>query len=114
VVAVDQYATNVLPVAQVLISLVDVLEPVPGGDQIVEVQLTRVVETQQSHDVVLRVGRAEERALDRLLVQGEHRAGDVDGQLRRVGEPGHHHCSALADDVERGGHDLLGDRPDGD
>ena len=71
------------------------------GDQLVELELTGVVEAQQPDDVVLRVARAEQRTLDRLLVQRQVVPGDVHGELGRVGEAGDDDGAALADDGGR-------------
>ena len=59
-VVVDDHATDVLTVAQILVALVDLLERVGLGDQFVELELTGVVEAEQTDDVVLRIGRTEQ------------------------------------------------------
>ena len=53
---VNDHAADVLAVPQVLITLVDVFELVLSGDQLVEFELAGIVESEQAHDVVLRIG----------------------------------------------------------
>ena len=52
----NDHAADVLTVPQVLVALVHFLEGVGASDQLVQLQLTGVVESQQAHDVVLRIG----------------------------------------------------------
>src|SRR6516162_9452044 len=97
----QDHATDVLPVEQVLVSLVDLVEGVRRGDQLVQLEVAGLVQLHHPRDVVERVAGTE---------QGQDRAGQLDRVLRRVGQPGHHHGAALADRVERvrddlGGHD---------
>src|SRR5215468_2529373 len=112
--AMHDHAADVLAVQQVLVALVDLVEGVGGGDQLVQLQVARPVEVHHPRDVVERVAGADKAALEALLEQGQQRAGQLDGVLGGVGQPGHHHRAALADRVERvrddlGGHDAHGD-----
>src|SRR5215471_13707695 len=93
----QDHAADVLPVEQVLVSLVDLVEGVRRGDQLVQLEVAGLVELHHPRDVVERVAGTEQAALDALLEQGEDRAGQLDRGLRRVGQPGHHHGAALAD-----------------
>src|SRR5215831_15105732 len=110
----QDHAADVLPVEQVLVSLVDLVEGVRRGDQLVQLEVTGLVKLDHPRDVVERVAGTEQAPLDALLEQGEDRAGQLDRGLRRVCQPGHHHGAALADRVEGlrddvGGHDPHGD-----
>src|SRR5215467_2250326 len=107
--AIHDHAADVLAVQQVLVALVDLVEGVGGGDQLVQLQVTRPVELHHPRDVVERVAGAEQAALDALLEQGQQRAGQLDRGLGRVGQAGHHDRAALADRVERVRDDLGGD-----
>src|SRR3954469_6596835 len=113
-VFVNEHSPDVLAVEQVLIALVDLVQRVALGDQLVQLELARLVEPEQLRDVVHRVGRAEQRALDRLLVERHHGAGELDGELVRVGEAGDDLRPALADDLEGRADDVLVDHVDGD
>src|SRR5215467_3839214 len=104
-------AADVPAVEQVLVALVDLVEGVRRGDQLVQLQVAGLVELHHPRDVVERVAGAEQAALDALLEQGQDRAGKLDRGLRRVGQPGHHHGAALADRVERVRDHLGGDDP---
>src|SRR5215471_5058719 len=112
--AIHDHAADVLAVQQVLVPLVDLVEGVGGGDQLIQLQVAGPVEIHHPRDVVERVAGAEQAALDALLEQGQQRAGQLDRVLGGVGQAGHHHGAALADRVERvrddvGGHDAHGD-----
>src|SRR3954470_11968224 len=113
-VLVDDHSADVLAVEQVLVALVDLIERVALGDQLVELEAAGLVHAEQLRDVVHGVAGAEQAALDGLLVQREHRARELDGDLVRVGEAGDHRGPALADRLHRGGDDLLVDDVDGD
>src|SRR5699024_12461134 len=67
---VDQHPAHDLPVLEILVALVERVQCVRGGDQLVELELALVVQAQQLDDVVLRVGGAEQRSLDGLAEQG--------------------------------------------
>src|SRR5215472_198824 len=109
--AIHDHAADVLAVQQVLVPLVDLVEGVGGGDQLVQLQVAGLVELHHPRDVVERIAGAEQASLDPLLEQGQDRAGKLDRGLRRVGQPGHHHGAALADRVERVRDHLGGDDP---
>src|SRR6266487_4582819 len=107
--AIHDHAADVLAVQQVLVPLVDLVEGVGGGDQLVQLEVAGLVQLHHPRDVVERVAGTEQAALDALLEQGQDRAGDLDRGFHRVGQPRHHHGAALADRVERvrdhlGGH----------
>src|SRR5205814_10159989 len=67
---VDDDAPDVLAGQQVVVALVDLVELVLLGDELVELDLARLVEVEHLGDVAHGVGGAEERALDRLLERG--------------------------------------------
>src|SRR4029077_771699 len=102
-------APDVLAVQQILVAVVDLVEGVGAGDQLVQLEVTGLVKLHHPRDVVERVARPEQAALDALLEQGQDRAGQLDRGLGRVGQPGHHHRAALADRVERAGDHVGGD-----
>src|SRR5215510_1577084 len=112
--AIKDHAADVLAVQQVLVPLVDLVEGVCGGDQLVQLEVTGLVELHQPRNVVERVAGTEQAALDALLEQGQQRAGKLDRVLGGVGEPGHHDRAALADRVEGVRHDLRGHDVHGD
>src|SRR5579859_6259821 len=114
VAVMQDHAADVLPVEQVLVSLVDLVEGVGRGDQLVQLEVAGLVELDHPRDVVERVAGTEQAALDALLEQGQDRAGYLDRGLHRVGQPGHHHGAALADRVERVRDHLGGHHPDRD
>src|SRR4051794_21832227 len=113
-VFVDHHASDVLAVEHVLEALADVVELVGVGDQLVELELARLVEADQILDVVHGVARAEQRALDRLFVECHDRAGELDGDRGRVGEAGDDGRAALANRVHGSADDLGVDDVDGD
>src|SRR4029077_11223108 len=76
--AMQDEAPDVLAVQHVLIALVNLLEAVSSGDQLVQLPVTGTVELHHPRDVVERVARAEQAALDPLLHQRQHRAVDLD------------------------------------
>src|SRR4051812_34317224 len=113
-VFVNHHAPDVLAVEHVLEALVDVVQGVGVGDQLVELELARLVEADEVADVVHRVARAEQRALDGLLVERHHGAGELDGDLVRVRQAGDDRGAALADGVDGRADDLRVDDVDGD
>src|SRR3954467_3428561 len=113
-VFVDDHASDVLAVEHVLEALVDVVQGVGVRDQLVELELAGLVEADEVANVVHRVAGAEQRALDRLLVEGEDRARELDGELVGVGEAGDDRRAALADRRDRGADDPRADDVDGD
>src|SRR5215467_2253077 len=69
-VLVHDHAPDVLAVQQVAVALVDLVQAVPAGDQLLDLEVARAVQGQHLGDVVQRVRRAEQRALDPLLAAG--------------------------------------------
>src|SRR5215831_1846470 len=90
-VVVDQESADVAAVQQVTVALVDLVEPVPGGDQLVQLEPAGAVQVEHQRDVVERVAAAEQRALQPLLEQRELEAGELDVLLAGPGQPGHDH-----------------------
>src|SRR3954451_1824975 len=113
-VLVDDHSADVLAVEQVGVALVDLIERVALGDQLVELEAAGLVHAEQLRDVVHGVAGTEQAALHRLLVQGQDRAGQLHGDLVGVGKAGDHGGAALADRLHRGCDDLLVDDVDGD
>jgi hypothetical protein len=64
---VDDDAADVAAGHHVLVPLVDLVECVPGGDQLRQLDLARPVQVEDSRDVIERVRRPEQRALQPLL-----------------------------------------------
>src|SRR5215471_2715223 len=62
----QDHAADVLAVQQVLVPLVDLVEGVGGGDQLVQLEVAGLVELHHPRDVVERVTGAEQAALDAL------------------------------------------------
>src|SRR5215813_6324420 len=89
--AIQDHAADVLAVQQVLIPLVDLVEGVGAGDQLVQLEVTGPVELHHPRDVVERVAGTEQAPLDALLEQRQQRAGKLNGVLGGIGQPGHHH-----------------------
>src|SRR4051794_1540161 len=108
-VLVDHHAPDVLAVEHVLEALVDLVQGVRLADQLVDLELARAVEVEEVRDVVHGVARAEQRALELLLVERQDAARELDGQLVRVREAGDDDGPALADRVEGLRDDLLVD-----
>src|SRR5215831_14289600 len=107
-VLVEQHAAHVLAVQQVLVTLVDLIQRVFAGHQLVQLQAASPVQVQHAGDLVEGVAAAEQRSLDLLLEQGEEEARKLDIDLVRPREPGHYHAAVLADGIERGPDDVLG------
>src|SRR5215470_7673159 len=112
--AIQDHAADVLAVQQVLVPLVDLVEGVGAGDQLVELEVTGPVKLHHPRDVVERVAGTEQAPLDALLEQRQQRAGKLDGVLGGIGQPGHHHRAALTDRVEGVRDDLRGHDAHGD
>src|SRR6516165_1937346 len=87
-VGIPDHPADVLAVQQILVALVDLVERVGGGDELVELEVARLVELDHAGDVVERVARPEQAALNALLEQGEQRARQLDRVLGRVGQAG--------------------------
>src|SRR3984957_19938028 len=108
-VLVDDDAADVAARHHVLVALVDLVEGVPGGDELVELQLARPVQLEHPRDDVERVVVAEQRALQPLLERGQLECVDV---YRLGPEPAAHRRhdddAALADRGEGRRDDFLG------
>src|SRR6516225_11221765 len=61
---IEDHAADVLAVEQVLVSLVDLIEGVRRGDQLVQLQVTGPVELYHPRDIVERVAGTEQAPLD--------------------------------------------------
>src|SRR3954470_9353968 len=96
----DDDAAEVLATHHVVVAAVDVFELVGLRDQLVELDLTGVVERQDVLDVEHRVALAEQRALERLLVEREDVAVDLHGVLGHRAEAGEDDRPRLAGRVE--------------
>src|SRR5262249_47331614 len=112
-VFVDDHSADVLAVEHVLEALVDVVQGVGVGDELVELELAGLVEADEVLDVVHRVARAEQRALDGLFVERHDGAGELDRDLVGVGEAGDDRRPALSDRVDSRADDLRVDDVDG-
>src|SRR5690606_14169158 len=102
------YCADVPAIGHVPIPLVDLLERVPPGDQLVELEVPGAVEPEQLGDVVERVAVAEERAADLALVADHVPGVDVHRVLAELADRGDGDLAALADDLHRGVDDLGG------
>src|SRR5215472_8958187 len=71
-VLVDDHAADVLAVEHVLIALVDLVELVAAGDQLIKLEFARLVEADEERHVGQRVAAAVDRALDPALVADQH------------------------------------------
>src|SRR5215469_6432138 len=78
-------APDVLAVQHVLVALVDLVERVGLGDQLVELEVPGPVQLHHQRDVVERVTGSEQAALNPLLHQRQHRAVELDGVRGQVG-----------------------------
>src|ERR1700709_1510570 len=107
-------AADVLAVLEVLVALVDLVEGVRAGDQLVELEVAGLVERDHQRDVVERVAGSEQAALHRLLEQRQLRAVQLDVHLGRVGQAGDDDGAALADGAHRVADHLRVDDADGD
>src|SRR3954451_3623085 len=90
------HATDVLAVAHVLVALVDVLELVLLGDELVELEPAVLVELQQFRDGGARAARAEHGAQDLLVEQRQLEQAHVDLRLLPGRNRGGDDGSALA------------------
>src|SRR6516225_1519702 len=78
-VLVHDYAAHVLAVHQVVVALVHLVERVRPGDDLVELDVSGLVEAEDLGDVGGRVAVPEEAADDALAEQGQDRARQLDG-----------------------------------
>ena len=107
-VRVHDDAAHVLAGEQVVVALVDLVQRVGAGDDLVELEVAGLVEPEDLRDVGGRVAVAEQAALEGLAVQREDRAGQLDVRLHQLVQAGQHDRAALADRVEAAGDDLGG------
>src|SRR5689334_9114320 len=98
-VPVDDDAADQLAVLQVLVALVDLVEPVAAGDELVQLELAVPVQAEQPRYVVERVAHAEDVALDPALV-ADHPAvgGELDVVLPAAADRGQRDLAALPGD----------------
>ena len=68
-------AADVLAVHQVLITLLHLVEAVPGGDELIQLELARPVHVEHPRNLLEGVAPAEQGALDPLSEQGQLEAG---------------------------------------
>src|SRR6266480_4072257 len=113
-VLVDHGAADVLAGQQVVVALVDLVQGVGLGDDLVELEVACLVQAEDLGDVGGRVAVAEQASLHRLAEQGQDGPGQRDGRYLQLVQPGHHDGAALADGVEPGGHDLGRHEVDGE
>src|SRR6185437_13398261 len=93
-------APQVAAVAHVVVADVDLVEAVGTGYQFLELQLAAAVQLEEAGDVGARVGRAEQRTADLLLVRGELQGAHRHLRLGRWVQVGHDDATALADQAE--------------
>src|ERR1700678_1950382 len=113
-VLVDDDAANVLAGQEILVALVDLVQGVGPGDDLVELEVARLVQPEDLRDVVGRVAVTEQAADHALAEQGQDRPRQRDSRQLQLVQPGHHHDAALADRVEPGGHDVGRHQVDGE
>src|ERR1039457_632092 len=113
-VLVDDDAADVLAREQVLVALVDLVQGVGPGDDLVELEVARLVQPEDLRDVGGGVAVAEQAALHALAEQGQDGARQLDGLLHQLVQPGHHDHAALADRVEPGADDFGRHEVDGE
>src|SRR3984885_1364338 len=110
-VLVDDHAADVLAVEHVLVALVDLIERVAGGDQLVQLELARLVEADQLGDVDQGAAAAVDRALDTALVADQHAWVLVDPA---VPDRGDRDLAGLAHDLDGVRDHLVVQDADGD
>src|SRR6266536_1132978 len=113
-VLVDDDAADGLAGHQVVVALVDLVQGVGLGDDLVELEVACLVKAEDLGDVGGRGAVAEQAALHRLAEQGQDGPGQRDGRYFQLVQPGHHDRAALADGVEPGGHDFGRHEVDGE
>ena len=111
---VDDDAAYVLAGQQVLVTLVDLIQGVGPGDDLIELEIAGLVQAKDLGDVGGRVAVTEQAALHGLAEQRQDGPGQLDGRLQQLVEPGQHDDSVLADRVEPRPHDLGGHEVDGE
>src|SRR6516165_5271568 len=96
-VLVDDHAADVLAVEHVLIALVDLVELVAAGDQLVQLEIARLVEADEERHVGQGAAAAVDRALNPALVADQHARVLVDHALPDGGD---RHLAGLTDDLD--------------
>src|SRR6185437_8801522 len=110
-VLVDDHAADVLAVEHVLVALVDLIQLVPAGDQLVELELARLVEADELRHVDQGAAPAVDRALDPALVPDQDARVLVDPAVPHRGD---RDLAGLADDPDRVRDHLVVQDADGD
>jgi hypothetical protein len=100
-VGVDDHPADVLAVAHVLVALVDVLQGVARGDQVVEVELALLVEREELGDRRARAQPAEDGALEILLQQRELEEAELHVDVGGVAHARDDGAAALPGHAER-------------
>src|SRR5215469_17936702 len=85
-VLVDDDAADVLAVVHVLVALVDLVELVPAGDQLIELELARLVKADEHGHVDQRAAAAVDGALDAALVADQQAGVLVDPAVTYRGD----------------------------
>src|SRR3984957_6497609 len=83
-VLVDDDAAHVLAGQQVVVALVDLIQGVGPGDDLVELEVAGLVQAEDLGDVGGRVAVTEQAALDRLAEKRQDRPGQLDGGLQQL------------------------------
>src|ERR1035437_158662 len=97
-------AAHIAAAGQVGVASRNRLQLVVPADQLVELQLTALIEPDQQRDVADRIAGAEKAAEHPALGRGQDRAGDLDVQVKRiVRHASDHHGAAPACCAERVG-----------
>src|SRR5262249_32811639 len=91
---------DVLACVEVVVRLRHLVEPVPGGDELVEFEHAPGVQVDQPRDVHGGTRGAEQRALQPLLEDGQLKEGDGQAPRGRVAYAGNHDGAGLADGGE--------------
>src|SRR5262245_14789634 len=108
-VLVDDDAADVLAVEHVLVPLVDLVQPVLAGDQLVQLEVTGAVQPEQPRYVVQRVAVAEQRSAQLALVADQETGVYVYRLLGGLADGRDRHLAALAGDQRRRADDVLGE-----
>src|SRR5215469_2374230 len=108
-VLVDDDAADVLAVVHVLVGLVDLVEPVLAGDQLVQLEVPGLVHADQPRDVEQGVGVAEQRTADLPHVADEEAGRQVHRALVEMTDGRDCHLAALTGHQHRGLDHLLAD-----
>ena len=104
---VDDDAADVPAIHQVVIALVDLIERIGTGNELVELEVAGLVEAEDLRDVRRRVAVTEQAALHRLPEEGQDRAGKLDRWLGHAAQAGDHRDAVLARHIEGSLDDVL-------